>query len=295
MARERKPIPRPVVDGLLYQADHTCCICANRNVDVQIHHIEPSKKNESDNLIPLCPNCHSMVERKGGHGRKYSAGELKKLRDSWFANVRERRLRAVAAKHKTDFTALAAFEARRLAYEMELQPRINSDWSKIQTCLIRLIPLARDFRYEVRSEVMSAAYEVAERTRDGLPHEVAHTLGAVLAEILPLQFGGLRAPARRKITKEDKDLVERVANAAFSICYDACRYLRDLKVLEEGAQVFYMALRYAHLNKLRETERAIANEIQQCLESCEETIRGRSFQEGKQVLMHFYEEALREE
>lgn len=248
-SRARKRIPYEVADDILYQADHTCCMCQREN-DVQLHHINPRKNNRPNNLIPLCPNCHSKVERKGGLGRKYSAGELERIRDDWFKSVRRRRQRAEATKNRTEFTAIAAFEARRISYEIEREPRLRTNWSRIKECLIRLVPLARDFEYDVKSEVTYAAAITSDRTRNGMPASVARTLAAVLGEILPIAEGGLRAPSRREITEQDKNLVLCVAEVAHSIAWDGCRYLRNPKIVEEGAHVLYTALRFAHLNRL---------------------------------------------
>lgn len=293
--KRTKRVPRHVANDLLYQADQTCCICRLGKYDVQIHHIDPGKDNRPDNLIPVCPNCHSEIERKGGLGRRYSPGVLKKLRDEWFSAVRRRRQQREATKDNTDLIAMAAFEVRRISYEIELQERWHPDWSKIDECLITLIPWARDFGYEVKSEATYVASITADRTRDGMPPGVARTLSHLLAEILPIAWGGLRSRSRRKVKEQDKNLVRRVAQVGFTMCYDAVRHLRNPKIAEEGAQVLYMALRFAYLNELHDIKKEILDHFQSCQVSCGESVNGQTFPKGKEILDHFRAHALRED
>lgn len=52
---------------ILVEAGHRCSIPTCRNINVEIHHIDEwakVKKHEYENLIALCSNCHTMVEKK---------------------------------------------------------------------------------------------------------------------------------------------------------------------------------------------------------------------------------------
>ena len=89
-------VPLKVQEELLVKSLHRCCIC--HHDDVHIHHIEGREgadPHQPDNLAPLCPNCHSRVEGKGGHGRCYTAGEVKRYRDNWLRNVEEFHKKAI--------------------------------------------------------------------------------------------------------------------------------------------------------------------------------------------------------
>lgn len=53
---------------------------------IEVHHVIPvSKRNKEykinpiKDLIPLCPNCHSMIHRKNNNGEYYSVEELRKI------------------------------------------------------------------------------------------------------------------------------------------------------------------------------------------------------------------------
>jgi hypothetical protein len=55
MARE--PIPKKLRDAVLAEYNHRCAVCGNDRP--QLHHIDEDSSNSiSDNLLPLCPNCH---------------------------------------------------------------------------------------------------------------------------------------------------------------------------------------------------------------------------------------------
>ncbi len=61
-----RSIPAHLQDLLLEQAGHRCTIC--REPSYEFHHIEElskGDKTEYENLIVLCPNCHTRVHREG--------------------------------------------------------------------------------------------------------------------------------------------------------------------------------------------------------------------------------------
>lgn len=63
----RKPdIPRKLKREILIEAGHRCAIPTCHCQTTEIAHIVPFaevKKHESDNLIALCPNCHTRYDR----------------------------------------------------------------------------------------------------------------------------------------------------------------------------------------------------------------------------------------
>ncbi len=69
---KRPPIPAELERKVLVEAGHRCAIPTCRHINIEIHHIIPwatCKKHEYDNLIALCPNCHTRVH-KGDIDRK---------------------------------------------------------------------------------------------------------------------------------------------------------------------------------------------------------------------------------
>src|SRR5712664_2806408 len=99
---------------LLYEADHMCCICRNKKFDVHIHHISGRMDSTPANLIVLCLNCHSEVERKGGLGRAYSPDELRRYKASAIREIAMRRKQAKALDQ-----SLVLFEVKRLTYKFQ--------------------------------------------------------------------------------------------------------------------------------------------------------------------------------
>jgi Restriction endonuclease len=64
MEEQRPPIPAELRRRVLVEAGHRCAIPTCRYINVEVHHIVPysiCKKHEYENLIALCPNCHSRT------------------------------------------------------------------------------------------------------------------------------------------------------------------------------------------------------------------------------------------
>ncbi len=59
-------VPQKLKRRVLCEAGHRCAIHTCRNPDVEIHHIIPWKEcgeHKYENLIALCPNCHTRAHR----------------------------------------------------------------------------------------------------------------------------------------------------------------------------------------------------------------------------------------
>lgn len=68
----RPPIPRPLIRQVKLEAGHRCAIPTCRLTTIEIAHIEPwskVKEHKFENLIALCPNCHTRFD-KGEIDRK---------------------------------------------------------------------------------------------------------------------------------------------------------------------------------------------------------------------------------
>ena len=89
---ERKHIPSKIEEEILFLSNHTCCICKDRNKDVQIHHIDGDPSNNNlDNLAVLCLDCHSRVTGSRGLGKSYKPGEVKRYKRAWEKQIQESR------------------------------------------------------------------------------------------------------------------------------------------------------------------------------------------------------------
>ena len=64
-SNRRPAIPADLKRNVLVEAGHRCAIPTCRHIDVEIHHIVPwhkCKVHKYENLIALCPNCHSLAD-----------------------------------------------------------------------------------------------------------------------------------------------------------------------------------------------------------------------------------------
>ncbi len=76
----------------LFASDHTCAVCRNRGMGVQIHHIDSKPDNNSpNNLIVLCPNDHDKASSTSTMSKAYQPAELIKYREDWKERVRAMR------------------------------------------------------------------------------------------------------------------------------------------------------------------------------------------------------------
>ena len=72
--RSRPNVPAELKRRILCEAGHRCAIHKCREIiEVDIHHIVPwsqCKEHRYENLIALCPNCHTLADR-GDYVQKF--------------------------------------------------------------------------------------------------------------------------------------------------------------------------------------------------------------------------------
>ena len=88
----RKPIPEDIRTEIMLKCARHCVLCHKPcGTNIEIHHIIPVSKGETndfDNLIPLCFDCHAKVgsyNREHPKGTKYGVKELKRIRDDFYS------------------------------------------------------------------------------------------------------------------------------------------------------------------------------------------------------------------
>ena len=203
--------------------------------------------------------------------------------------MREKRQRAELTKPDRDLTVLAAFEVRRLSYEIE---EARTEWKSLEDRVLKLVPYARDFGFLVKSEVAHAASLASDGARMGITVDVVRALQTVLLEVLPIGFGGLRSRSHWKIRRHEKELTRSVIETARGLVWDFCRYLRTVEGLEEAVYILYAALRFSHLNELVYEEKQALQAFSSCAAICGEEQRGEAFQKGRKILEYWRLEAL---
>jgi len=91
LAKDRTPVPEEVSADVLFQHDHTCCVCREHGRSVQIHHInEDPTDHDVDNLAVLCLEDHNRTQTRGGFAKHLRAVEVRRYRDERVSSRRKR-------------------------------------------------------------------------------------------------------------------------------------------------------------------------------------------------------------
>lgn len=89
---KRKKIPKNIEEEILFNSNHTCCICRGKRKDVVIHHIDGNNSNnEQENLAVVCLDCHSKITGRRGLGKAFKPGEVKRYKRAWEKQVQDMR------------------------------------------------------------------------------------------------------------------------------------------------------------------------------------------------------------
>jgi hypothetical protein len=116
----RPKIPKQIEASVLFENEHTCCICRERGKDVVTHHIDGDRSNNNrTNLAVVCFDCHSRVHGTRGLGRKYSAIEVGKYKRDWEFIVRKKRHLIIEPSQRLEKSEVRStrFEIKRNLYE----------------------------------------------------------------------------------------------------------------------------------------------------------------------------------
>jgi hypothetical protein len=90
--KSRIRVPIDIEAEVLFKADHTCSICHDIRVGVQIAHLDDNPSNNvEENLIALCPNCHSKIHNKSTITKGFTLAELIKYKTDWEDVIKKRR------------------------------------------------------------------------------------------------------------------------------------------------------------------------------------------------------------
>jgi hypothetical protein len=91
------PFSRDIKEEAMIAAARHCCVCHNfKGRNVEVHHIVPEAENgksDLDNAIVLCFDCHADAGHynpKHPRGTKYQPSELRRHRDLWHEEVKQR-------------------------------------------------------------------------------------------------------------------------------------------------------------------------------------------------------------
>jgi hypothetical protein len=181
-----------------------------------------------------------------------------------------------------------AFEVKRIRFDMER----DSGWDALDEYLDRLMPYAREFDDSVKHEVLDAVMEITGRTKLGMPAKVAQSVDTVLLEVMPVKGGGFNYPAREPFSERELELLKRVEHAVFEMTWDACRYLRDIEVVEVCARLYWYLIRFTTLNKMRRLQSECLHNVRYARSRCTEKRNGKTFPEAHRTLSWEIRDAL---
>ena len=86
----RKEWPKNVVDRILTQCHHRCCICPEHRRVAHIHHIDEDHSNSvEDNAVGLCGECHSDVHTISTMRRHITEDQIRKYKSEWAAKCKD--------------------------------------------------------------------------------------------------------------------------------------------------------------------------------------------------------------
>jgi hypothetical protein len=109
-----------------------CCLCRDR-ICTEIHHINP-EKNDFNNAIPLCDECHSLYASNPSREKM-----LIQARDDWYAIIKKRKEEPDIKFIGKIFEKLEEIEEKSISKKElldEIQPLIIDSLSKIETAMI---------------------------------------------------------------------------------------------------------------------------------------------------------------
>lgn len=181
-----------------------------------------------------------------------------------------------------------ALAVKHIRFEMES----TREWTRLEIFLERLLPYVREFDDYVKHEALDAVRAATARTRDGMTVHGVAAIDNVLGEVMPIGTGGMNRRSREKISIEDLELLKRVGHIVYEITWDACRYVRNLEIVEICAQRYWYLIRYVTVNKLRSLQTAFLGDLRHCQNICKEPQKGVAFSDAWELIEKTIRDAL---
>jgi hypothetical protein len=229
----------------------TCCICRERNKDVEIHHIKGNNRNNAwPNLAVLCRDCHSKVTGTRGLGRGYLAEEVRNYKDEWDRSVGKRRSIVAGARSSVPKVGrdLLLFEIKKATYELASTKKL----SRVKEILEYLEMF---YIFETSSEVL------LEQLKFVVPMVTGESRkGSLVTEYVLHYFWHLIGPGDVKATKADARSLNKAAElflfvAEMESAYDQAVNMKE--VIDGMFELYEIAEDY----KLRNVQKSITRRM----------------------------------
>lgn len=195
---DRVKIPKKIESTLMFQNDHTCCICREKGKDVQIHHILSRNNNNPSNLAVLCLDCHSRVTGSRGLGKKFTIYEIKQYKRDWEFRVKRKR-GMIFEPHKTIKKSeinLIHFEIKKSIFEFSAARNME----RAKEILDYLIEY---YIYEMSGNyILEQMFHIAPVTI------INEKKGILMAKHIPYFFGHLSTFPTRNVSTRDIKMLD---------------------------------------------------------------------------------------
>ncbi len=246
----RLAIPKRTEAEILFLNRHTCCICHEKNKDVQVHHIDSNASNNSStNLAVLCLDCHSRVTGLRGLGRRFSPFEVRRYKKEWeylnrrFAIALMPKYRKIPKLEKELFT----FEIKRTVYEIMATKDSDRDSIDRAFQFLQMVAILESLHKVLIDQLhfalaLSAAYQI--------------NIPIALAGALPRFFAYFVDPAHVKMRPaEEKTILDAIDTVRFmhELCTERNKRPNLLRAFISGVAEFIdMGISYKRQRVFRE-------------------------------------------
>ena len=179
--------PQTVKDEAMVACQRHCCLCHKlKGTKIECHHIVPEADggpNTFENCIPVCLDCHVEVgtyNPKHPKGTKYSAKELKKRRDGWYEEIKNRRTLRDPARLVSEPIELESFEEARVLAETNPTDPINlrrgvvRGWELLAKAILKMTNVSSVVFEPYAEEVRRALKKLWDSTR--VPEELTRSI-----------------------------------------------------------------------------------------------------------------------
>ena len=252
-------VPQKIADNLMFENDHTCCICRIKGKNVQIHHIDGNNSNnDPSNLALVCLECHSKVTGDEGLGRRYSSGEIKRYKRTWESMSKERLISQLPKfPEKNESVSFFAITVSEIVSMKDGDPRIkeklNTFWelSTMTGCI---------------DEILDALFYLAIRCSMSMKQT-----SVILADTIYRLFFHFVGPDTINLNPDDEKRFRQAIQYLGTIGRFNGEFSRELEVIQSVSNNLYYFYEIASLYNLKEVISSIKSELISIKESCEST------------------------
>jgi hypothetical protein len=252
---ERPQIPQKTVDDLMFENDHTCCICREKGKHVQLHHINGNTSdNNPSNLGVLCLDCHSKVTGSEGLGRKFTPGEINKYKKTWEHLIREKLIGLAGTQRKKGEISYFDLTISEILSMKDNDPRIDE---KLKTLYeLNIFTGCRD-------EILDSFFHLALMSSMSQPHTAR-----ILAETIPDLFLHLVGPKDVPLTKQYEEQVKHAINLLGIIGRFNGEFSKDIEVIKAACDNLFKLFDILNWYDSKDLKENILSELAQIKDAC---------------------------